>query len=141
MWSFEIYVIEGERDINTYMYLKEYVSTSEPHIIDSLHIQTIGEGDRITGNNEGDRIGQLNDTTELIQLEYQFESSIRGGAAWVRSVTVFVAVSPHKIQLVGELEYYSVECLAREMMRYFVLKKSFPVQLAIEKPTGFMKLT
>lgn len=112
------------------MYLKEYVSTSEPHIIDSLHIQTIGEGDRITGNNEGDRIGQLNDTSELIQLEYQFESSIRGGAAWDRSVTVFVAVSPHKIQLVDELEYYSVECLAWENDEILCSKEMFSYSIS-----------
>ncbi len=136
----DVFYIKRERDIDIYMYLNEYVSTSEPHIIDSLHIQTSGDRAGDAGDNGADWIGQLNDTTELIQLEHTFPGRLH----WVQSFTFFVAVSPHKIRLVDELEYFPESCRSNEEtgedMVWTCFSDEFSCSISERKTNGFYEI-
>ncbi|MBP5422352.1 MAG: leucine-rich repeat protein [Paludibacteraceae bacterium] len=108
----EVFEMKGYRDKYIYMYLSKDVSMYETYVIsDSLHIQFTGDGDHIVYYYDygGDWIGQLNDTTGLIKLGCQFSGRAMDHV-WEREDVVFFAVSPHKIQIITELDYYSNHC-------------------------------
>lgn len=108
----EVFEMKGYRDKYIYMYLSKDVSMYETYVIsDSLHIQFTGDGDHIVYYYDygGDWIGQLNDTTGLIKLGCQFSGQAMDHV-WEREEVVFFAVSPHKIQIITELDYYSNHC-------------------------------
>ena len=107
----EVFEMKGYRDIYIYMYLSKDVSMYETYVIsDSLHIQFTGDyGEHGVYYYGGHWIGQLNDTTGLIELGCQFSGQAMDHV-WEREDVVFFAVSPHKIQIITELDCYSNHC-------------------------------
>lgn len=139
--NLDVYYITGEQDINIYMYLNKDAPTSETDIIsDSLHIQVVGDGD--WGNNTGGWIvGQLNDSTELIQLKHGFTGR-HLGVWWDRYALEFVAVSPHKIQIITELSYDSKYCEEEDedTEKEFCYEEEFSCSISDRKTNGFYEI-
>ena len=137
----DVYYITGEQDINIYMYLNKDVPTSETDIIsDSLHIQVMGDGGS-RGGNMGWIVGQLNDSTELIQLEHTF-SDRHLGVWWDGCDLEFVAVSPHKIQIITKLGYFSEYCEEEDedTEKEYCFKEEFSCSISNRKTNGFYEI-
>ena len=137
----DVYYITGEQNINIYMYLNKDVPTSETDIIsDSLHIQVMGDGGS-RGGNMGWIVGQLNDSTELIQLTHTFLGR-HLGVWWNGCDLEFVAVSPHKIQIITELGYYSEYCEEEDedTEKEYCFKKEISCSISNRKTNGFYEI-
>ena len=73
-------------------------------VIDSLCLDKEGDGDVWT-EIEINQLGDLNDTTELIRLDSYFVANIPDYGSWIRCKAFFIMVTPHKMQLIEELDY------------------------------------
>ncbi len=98
--------IDDEGD-TIYVFLMK--STSEFEIIDSLCLDKSSEDiERPEGEGYGyEKLGELNDTTELVRLRSDFSFSLPNYRSWNRCKTFFIMVTPHKMQLIEELDYYT----------------------------------
>ena len=98
--------IDDEGD-TVYVFLMK--STSEFEIIDSLCLDKSSEDiERPKGNGYGyEKLGELNDTTELVRLRSDFSVSVPNIVSWNRCKTFSIMVTPHKMQLIEKHDYYT----------------------------------
>ena len=121
---------------------------AEIEIIDSLCLYNWSDYHESPEGNGYEKLGDLNDTTELIRLDSYFVANIPDYGSWIRCKAFFIMVTPHKMQLIEELDnnYYTVRWWRNddsdepENEELEVVYKDYSCSISDRKTNGFYEI-
>ncbi len=98
--------IDNEGD-TIYVWLMKSTSEIDDVVVDSLCLNNQEYADDREGIEFVELRGQLNDTTELVELQSKFDGTHHYDHGWKRYAIFLVAVSPHGMQLIRNHDLYA----------------------------------